>query len=156
MTAKFYRILLLIGLLINIAIAQNNVPICPIEEEPELSLTEKIDESFGVVTKPFVDFIFYSFTIQKVEQTFVVDLSSSDSNKQYVLCKQGDEIRVSEVKVQGKSELLSASKIKIIDKNDNVRVEDKQIFIQSGNAPENIEIKAIHSIVAIPWVLLET
>ena len=142
-------------LLISLSLVQAQVefPTCEKEVAPELSLAEKIDNSLGVVTSPFVKFIFYSFTVQKVTQDYTVDLNDPAILNQLSICRSNDTFTIAGFTVQDKEELRPASKLTLSNADDNIFKDGTSVYIVGDPSNKTINLKATHSLVAIPWVL---
>lgn len=135
--------------------AQINVPICEKAIEIEPTMAEKIDEKLGYFTQPFVNFIFYSFPLKHAKENILVDLSSDKAFEKYKLCKSNDTIFLSGIEVLDGNDYRAASSIELIKEIENVKVFKKnQLIIIGSDVPNSIEIKAKHTLVALPWVLL--
>lgn len=150
---KIFSFLSILLLSLNLVQAQVTFPICEKEEAPKLSLAEKIDNSLGVVTGPFVHFIFYSFTVQKVEQVHTIDLNDAEVLNKYSICRSNDTLKISGITVVDGDENRAASKIYLQGTNDNFYKDGTDLYIVGERKAPTIEVKAMHSLVAVPWVL---
>lgn len=150
---RIFSFLSLILISLNLAHAQVQFPTCEKDTATTLSLPEKIDKSLGVVTSPFVNFIFYSFTVQKVTENHLLDLNSPEVLNQYKFCKSNDTLKINGFMVQDGEENRAASSIILSESNDAIYKEGTTIYIVGDAIPETLEVKAIHSLVAVPWVL---
>jgi AGCS family alanine or glycine:cation symporter len=138
---------------INLTQAQIEFPACIQEEAKTISLAEKIDNSLGVVTAPFVHFIFYSFTVQKVTQNHELNLNNPDILNQFNFCRSNDTLKINGFTVQDGAEQRDASKIYLTESSDNIYKDGTTIYIVGNNVPSTLKIKAMHSLAAVPWVL---
>jgi len=137
----------------NLAHAQIEFPACVQEESKTLSLAEKIDNSLGVVTSPFVNFIFYSFTLQKVTEGHELNLSNPEILNRYNFCRSNDTLKISGFTVQDGENKRDASAIYLIETSDDIYKDGTTIYLVGDNLPNTLKVEAIHTLVAVPWVL---
>lgn len=150
---KIFSLLIVLFVSLNLTQAQVEFPTCVPEEAEDYSLAEKIDNSLGVATSPFVKFIFYSFTVQKVTESHTLDLNNPDILNKFAFCRSGDTLKISGFTVQDGEENRPASKIYLAESSDDVYKDETTVYIIGDNVPANMQIDAMHSLVAVPWVL---
>ena len=147
------KVLLFTILFINISIGQVNFSACEKEPQEELTLAGKIDKSLGVITGPFVKFIFYSFTIKKTTEHYSVNLAEISTYSKLAVCSFRDTIRISGFTVKVDTSNRPAGKLILADESNSVSVEDNVLLVYGNDLPSNIQLTAIHPLVKIPWVL---